>query len=290
MVIIDARKSEPPDDGTRSPQPGRLATDPAMLPGADTRRRCPAGRMGLRGGTSLSPVRPKNCKPSVIATVQELTAATSKAGSVQPCMRAVLLALAASLRAGLRSRTALQLEVLALRHQLAVYQRLGTRPRIKVADRLLWAGLSRTWSAWRSALVFVRPSTVIAWQRRRFRDHWARLSRPRTGRPAVAQEIRDLIRKMSAANPGWGSPRILGELAKLGISVSKSTVEKYMVRSRNPPSPTWRAFLENHVKDLVSVDFFVVPTEPSPAASTGRCNSTAKDLAWFHPTQGLSRT
>jgi transposase InsO family protein len=76
----------------------------------------------------------------------------------------------------------------------------------------------------------------------------------------VAKEIRDLIRKMSTANPGWGSPRIVGELAKLGIHVAKATVEKYMVRSRRPPSPTWRAFLENHVKDLVSVDFFVVPT------------------------------
>jgi hypothetical protein len=72
----------------------------------------------------------------------------------------------------------------------------------------------------------------------------------------VAKEIQDLIHKMSRANPGWGSPRIVGEL-ELGIRVAKATVEKYMVRSRKPPSPTWRAFLENHVKELVSVDFFV---------------------------------
>jgi transposase InsO family protein len=76
----------------------------------------------------------------------------------------------------------------------------------------------------------------------------------------VAKEVRDLIRKMSKANPRWGSPRIVGELAKLGIQVAKATVEKYIVRSRTPPSPTWRAFLDNHLKDLVSVDFFVVPT------------------------------
>ena len=101
---------------------------------------------------------------------------------------------------------------------------------------------------------------MIAWQRQRFRDHWARLSHARPGRPAVAQEVQDLIRKMSRANPGWGSPRIVGELAKLGILVAKATVEKYMVRPKKPPSPTWRAFLANHVKDLVSVDFFVVPT------------------------------
>lgn len=175
-------------------------------------------------------------------------------------MKAVLLALLASLRAGFRSRTTLQLEVLALRHQLAVYQRCPTRPRTKVADRLLWAWLSRTWAGWRNALVFVQPSTVIAWQRRRFRDHWAHLSHARPGRPRLAKVVQDVIREMSSANPRWGSPRIVGELAKLGIDVAKATVERYMVRPRKPPSPTWRAFLDNHVKDLVSVDFFVVPT------------------------------
>ncbi len=76
----------------------------------------------------------------------------------------------------------------------------------------------------------------------------------------MARAVQDLIGRMSSANPCWGSPRIVGELAKLGIHVVKSTVEKYMVRPRKPPSPTWRAFLNNHVKDLVSVDFFVVPT------------------------------
>ncbi len=175
-------------------------------------------------------------------------------------MKEVLLAVFGTLRASLRSRVALQLEVLALRHQLAVYRRCSTRARTKVADRLLWAWLSRAWAGWRDVLVFVKPSTVIAWQQRRFREHWARLSHGRPGRPAVAKSIKDLIRKMSSANPGWGSPRIVGELAKLGIHMAKSTVGKYMVRPKKPPSPTWRAFLDNHVKDLVSVDFFVVPT------------------------------
>ncbi len=175
-------------------------------------------------------------------------------------MKEVLLAVFASVRASLRSRAALQLEVLALRHQLAIYQRRDARAHTKVADRLLWAWLSRTWTGWRHVLVFVQPSTVIAWQRRRFRDHWARLSRARPGRPAVDKALQDLIRNMSTANPRWGSPRIVGELAMLGIHVAKATVEKYMTRPKKPPSPTWRAFLDNHVKDLVSVDFFVVPT------------------------------
>ena len=84
--------------------------------------------------------------------------------------------------------------------------------------------------------------------------------RGKPGRPPIAEEIRDLIRRMSTANPRWGSPRILGELRKLGIEIAKSTIEKYKVRQRQPPSPTWRTFLENHAKDLVSIDFFLVPT------------------------------
>jgi transposase InsO family protein len=161
----------------------------------------------------------------------------------------------------LRSRWALQIEVLALRHQLAVYQRAGRRPQLGPADRILWAWLSRAWAGWREALVFVQPRTVIAWQQKRFRAHWTRLSRRgRGGRPQVAKEIRGLIRKMSEANPTWGSPRLVGELRKLGIDVAKSTVEKYRIRRCKPPSPTWRAFLANHAKDLVSIDFFTVAT------------------------------
>jgi hypothetical protein len=175
-------------------------------------------------------------------------------------MKAVLVALLASARCSFQSRVEMQLEVLALRHQLSVYQRRGQRTRTHLADRLLWAWLARTWAGWRGALVFVQPSTVIAWQRRKFRFHWTYLSRRTPGRPPVAKELRDLIRKISMANPTWGSPRIVGELAKLGIQVAKATVEKYRARARKPPSPTWRAFLKNHVKDLVSVDVFVVPT------------------------------
>lgn len=101
----------------------------------------------------------------------------------------MLFALVASLRACFRSRASLHLEMLALRHQLAVYQRRPARARVKVADRPFWAWLSRVWTGWRDVLVFVQPSTMIAWQRRRFRDHRARLSHARPGRPAVAKEV-----------------------------------------------------------------------------------------------------
>jgi hypothetical protein len=176
-------------------------------------------------------------------------------------MQAVVMAVVTSLASIVRSLLALQVEILALRHQLAVYPRAGRCPQLAPADRLLWAWLSRRWSAWREALVIVQPGTVISWQRKRFRDHWRRLSRQgQRGRPPVAKEIRALIRQLSAANPTWGSSRIMAELGKLAIAVAKSTVEKYRVRRSNPSSPTWRTFLANHAKDLVSVDFFTVPT------------------------------
>ena len=145
-------------------------------------------------------------------------------------MKPVLLSLLSALKSTARSRLSLQLEILALRHQLAVYQRSSGRPRLKPADRILWAWLAKRWDGWREALVFVKPATVLAWQRRRFRDHWTRLSkRGKPGRPRIAKDVRDLIRRISTANPGWGSPRILGELRKLGIEITKSTVERYMV-------------------------------------------------------------
>ena len=115
-----------------------------------------------------------------------------------------------------RSRLSLQFEVVALRHQLSVYQRSVKRPRIRPGDRILWSWLSGHWSKWLTVLHFVQPLTVIAWQRRRFREHWAHLSRRSLpGRPAVSKEIQDLIRRISRANPDWGSPRIVGSWASL---------------------------------------------------------------------------
>ena len=176
-------------------------------------------------------------------------------------MKNVLLSVLAAVAATFRARLALQVEILALRHQLAAFKAGGRRPKLRPPDRRLWAWLSRVWPGWRDLLVFVQPATVVAWQRNRFRRHWAGLSAKRgPGRPKVAKETRDLIYRMSVANPTWGSPRIRGELRKLGIKVAKSTVEAYMEKRRKPSSPTWRTFLESHVEDLVSIDFFTVPT------------------------------
>jgi len=140
-------------------------------------------------------------------------------------MPPILCALLAFLASCFRSRWSMQLEILALRHQLAVYQRIVSRPRIRPMDRLLWAWLARLWAGWQEALAFVQPRTVLAWQRQWFRNYWRRFNqRGKPGRPVIAKELRDLIRKMSQTNPTWGSPRIVGELRKLGIKVAKSTV------------------------------------------------------------------
>jgi putative transposase len=177
-------------------------------------------------------------------------------------MLPVSVFLLATLRDSLRTRVGLQAEVLALRHQLLVLQRRNQKRRYQLStfDRLLWVWLARIWADWKSALRIVKPETVIAWHRKGFRLYWRWKSRPRHGRPPVTTEVRALIRRISAANPGWGAPRIHGELGKLGIRVSETTVAKYMVRHRRPPTQTWRTFLTNHVKELVSADFFVVPT------------------------------
>jgi hypothetical protein len=173
----------------------------------------------------------------------------------------VFLALLLTLRSWTRSRAVLQLEVLALRHQLQVLQR--TRPRrlrLATTDRWLWMWLARVWTDWRRTLVIVKPETVIAWHRSGFRLYWRWRSRRRTGRPLVSADVRILIRTMSQMNPRWGAPRIHGELLKLGMDVCQATVAKYMVRCRRPPSQTWRTFLANHVGQIMAADFFVVPT------------------------------
>jgi len=128
------------------------------------------------------------------------------------------------------------------------------------ADRLLWVWLSQLCGSWRSALMIVKPETVIAWHRRGFRLYWSWKSRHSPRRPSVLAEVIALIRKMSQANTRWGAPRLHGELLKLGFELSEATVAKYMVRHRKPPSQTWRTFLANHMKGVVSSDFFVVPT------------------------------
>jgi putative transposase len=126
-------------------------------------------------------------------------------------MLAVVISFLNTARASIRSRAALQLEILALRHQVQVLHRSRRRRvRLTQADRLLWIWLSRIWKEWRSAVVIVRPETVIAWHRRAFRFFWTWKSRRRLGRPTIPPAVRALIGTMSQSNPLWGAPRIHG--------------------------------------------------------------------------------
>jgi len=172
-----------------------------------------------------------------------------------------LLTILSFLSSLFKTSTELRLENLALRHQVGVLRRSAQKQlKLTSADRMLWVWLRRVWADWKSALLIVKPATVIAWHRKGFRLFWSwKIWRGKRGRPTVPQEIRDLIRMLSRNNPLWGAPRIHGELLKLGIEITEPTVAKYMLRQRKPLSQTWRTFLENHMKRMVSVDFFSAP-------------------------------
>jgi putative transposase len=165
------------------------------------------------------------------------------------------------LRALLGRATAVTLENVALRHQLAILQRSVPRPRLRRRDRIFWVCLSRLWANWRASLLIVQPATVLAWHRQGFQLYWRWKSRCRSvGRRPLDLELRTLIRRMARDNPTWGRRRIQAELRFLGYEVAELTVAKYMRRPSPRPSSTWRTFLEAHIGEIVGIDFFVVPT------------------------------
>jgi hypothetical protein len=156
-----------------------------------------------------------------------------------------LLAFLSWLGAFFRSRHDLGLELVALRQQVGVLKRKNPRPRLSLCDRLFWLGLRRWWSEWASALVIVKPETVVGWHRAAFRGYWRFLARRRPGRPRITAELGKLIRSMAAENPTWGAPRIYGELLKLGFEISESTVSRYLAQgaSSRDSGQRWLTFL-----------------------------------------------
>ena len=160
-----------------------------------------------------------------------------------------------------RPRAALEAEILVLRQQITVLRR-GRPSRLSflTVDKVVLGWVCHLLPKARDALAIVRPETVVRWHRAGFRLFWRWKSRRRLGRPAVPAEIRQVVREMSIANPLWGAPRIHGELLKLGIDVGQTSVAKYMVRRRGPPSQGWKTFLRNHADGIAAMDLFVVPT------------------------------
>ena len=160
-----------------------------------------------------------------------------------------------------KSRARLEAEVLTLRHQVNILKRTAPkRVRFTGFDRLLFVWLYRLWPELLGSVTIVRPETVVRWHRQGFRAFWRWKSRGVAGRPRIPKQVQDLIREISLVNPLWGAPRIHGELLKLGIEVAQSTVAKYMVKQRRPPSQSWKTFLRNHANGIAAIDLFVVPT------------------------------
>jgi transposase InsO family protein len=158
-------------------------------------------------------------------------------------------------------RRRLEVENLFLRHQLNVaLRRAPQRVRLRAGDRALMVWMTRMWPSLLDLTRVVQPATILRWHRTGFKAYWHWKSRARPGRPRVERELRDLIRRMSEENPLWGAPRIHGELLKLGFKVAESTVSKYMIRRRGPPSQTWRTFLRSHAEAIAAIDLCVVPT------------------------------
>jgi transposase InsO family protein len=160
-----------------------------------------------------------------------------------------------------KSRSRLEAENAALRHQLIVLQRrVRGRVHLTNGDRLFLVQLYRWFPSVLTAITIIRPETLVRWHRTGFRRYWRWKSRSLGGRPKIAADLRALIRRMSAENPLWGAPRIHGELLKLGFEVAQSSVAKYMVKRCGPPSQGWRTFLRNHAPNIAGMDLFVAPT------------------------------
>ncbi len=175
-------------------------------------------------------------------------------------MRSLLTTLLATARDVLRPRADLLLEIAALREQLGVLQRQTKRPHLRRADRVFWIWLSRHWPRWRSALVIVKPETVLRWHRDGYRRYWRWRSKGKPGRPRIPRRHIEFIRRISAENPSWGEDRIALEMKlKLGVAHSTSTIRAYMVDGGRPSGSTWGRFLASHAKEILAIDFATQP-------------------------------
>jgi putative transposase len=164
----------------------------------------------------------------------------------------------------LRSREFKELEIVVLRHELAVLRRQVARPRLDESDRVFLAAAS--WLLGRAGRpsFLVQPDTLLGWHRRLVRRRWTYRG-PRPGRPAVSEEIRELVLRLARENPRWGYQRIVGELAGVGQRVSATTVAKILRQAGVSPAGAraqvgWHEFLRAHAESIIACDFFSVET------------------------------
>jgi hypothetical protein len=160
-----------------------------------------------------------------------------------------------------KSKSRLEAENAALRHQLIVLRRkLHGRVRLTNSDRWFFIQLYRWFPSVLNAITIIQPETLVRWNRAGFRCYWRWKSRSLGGRPQIGTDLRALIQRMSIENPLWEAPRIRGELLMLGFEVTQSRVAKYMVKRRVPPSQEWHTFLLNDAPNIAIMDLFIVPT------------------------------
>src|SRR6202790_1334080 len=160
-----------------------------------------------------------------------------------------------------KSKSRLEAENAALRQKTLVFRRkVRGRAQLTNSDRWFFVQLYRWFPSILQVFTVIHPETLVRWHRAGFRRYWRWKSRRRGGRPQITTELRALIGRMSTENLLWGAPRIHGELLKLGFEIAQSSVSKYMIKRRGPPSQGWRTFLRNHAPDIAAMDLFVVPT------------------------------
>jgi len=164
-------------------------------------------------------------------------------------------------RKSIKTKTQLILENILLHKQLEIYRPTDPKMNIKRTDRMFFRLMMDWLSNWKERMFIVKPDTVIRWHRTAFRILWRWKSRPTGGRPKIGREVIALIKKMANENPTWGVPRIHGELLKLGINICEATVQRYMPKKgKRNNGQNWKTFLKNHSKEIISIDFHIVPT------------------------------
>src|SRR6266498_2254752 len=164
----------------------------------------------------------------------------------------------------MRSREFKELEIVVLRHELAVLRRQVARPRLTEPDRVFLAAASRLLRGTGRQSLLVRPDTLLGWHRQLVRRRWTYAGR-RPGRPRISEQVGELVLRLARENPRWGYQRIVGELAGVGARVSATTVAKILREAGLPPADArarlcWGEFLRAHAESMLACDFFTVET------------------------------